>query len=267
MVKFSIVTVCFNANDVLESTIKSVLLQDYDNYEYIIVDGASTDGTLDIIKSYAEGNEKIKYISEPDAGLYDAMNKGAAMANGDYVQFLNAGDELASDSVLSDIANAIDEYSLKCTDEKNIFYGNIVYVYPDGSEDVRMYGSSCGKAIYFATGDCVNHQACFTARECFEACDFDYKKYKICADRDFMMKQTKLGASWVATGVTVVRYDLSEDSISVRDKELLKKEERMSLKDNYPAMLPIYLMFDFCRNNKVLARVLHSVYKLLYIRK
>ena len=90
--KFSIITVTYNAGKVLEDTIQSVITQTYKNVEYIIVDGKSTDGTMDIVNRYREHIHTI--VSEPDKGLYDAMNKGIDLATGDYLCFLNAGDEL-----------------------------------------------------------------------------------------------------------------------------------------------------------------------------
>ena len=88
--KISVITVVYNAKDTIERTIKSVIAQLYDNYEYIIIDGGSTDGTLDIIEKY---RDKISYfISESDEGIYDAMNKGVLKATGDYVAFINADD-------------------------------------------------------------------------------------------------------------------------------------------------------------------------------
>ena len=88
--KFSIITVTYNAEKVLEDTIQSIVTQSYKNVEYIIVDGGSTDGTLSIVNKYKEHIHTI--VSEPDKGLYDAMNKGIKLATGDYLCFLNAGD-------------------------------------------------------------------------------------------------------------------------------------------------------------------------------
>lgn len=97
----SVVTVTFNAADILEETIRSVVNQTYPRVEYIIIDGGSTDNTLDIIKKY---QDKISYsISEPDKGIYDAMNKGLRFVSGDWVNFMNAGDIFANNNVLSDI--------------------------------------------------------------------------------------------------------------------------------------------------------------------
>ena len=98
--KISIITVCYNDKDVIEKTILSVINQDYSNLEYIIVDGASSDGTLEIIKQYQK-KYPIILISEKDDGIYDAMNKGSKVASGDYLNFMNAGDYFFSDNTIS----------------------------------------------------------------------------------------------------------------------------------------------------------------------
>lgn len=100
-IKVSVITVTYNAEHVLETTIESILGQDYDPVEYLIIDGGSTDGTVNIIKKY---QSRIAYwVSEPDGGLYDAMNKGLSRATGDYVWFINAGDRLTSSGIVTEI--------------------------------------------------------------------------------------------------------------------------------------------------------------------
>lgn len=261
MPKFSIITVCFNAVSTIENTIKSVISQDSSDYEYIIVDGLSTDGTCELIDKYAGQYSNIRYISEKDQGLYDAMNKGLAMARGEYIEFLNSGDTLFESGVLSRIAKY-------CSAKKEILYGNITYVNPDGSENARMYGKSCGKPIYYATGDCINHQTIFAHRDCFkcDGNDFDKDSYRICADRDWMMRQSKDKVPFVACGEMTVKYSLDEESVSVRDKKLLEREEKICIKRHYPLLYPIYLIFNGIRKSKVLSGLLHGIYKLLYIR-
>ena len=92
MPKISVITVCYNASTTIQETIESVLGQDYSDYEYIIIDGKSSDNTLEVINTYK--SNAIKLISEPDSGVYDAMNKGLKIASGDWIYYLNAGDVL-----------------------------------------------------------------------------------------------------------------------------------------------------------------------------
>ena len=279
--KFSIITVCYNAAGKIEKTIESVISQTCSEFEYIIIDGGSDDGTAEIVKRYMSDEKmtgKVFFVSEKDNGLYDAMNKGAQLAKGDYVQFLNAGDELFDENVLAKVFEKMDlsdERPNDCTSQMcqfektgKIYYGNIVYINPDGTTDLRLYGKTCGKPIYFATGDCVNHQAIFAPRAALlgEEKTFCDDVFAICADRDWMMRLTKKGAKWIALDETVVKYELSDESISIRDKDTLRREERLCLKKNYPGLLPIYFVFDFARNNKVLAKILHWIYKKLYIQ-
>ena len=126
----SVITVCYNAASLIEETILSVLSQDYQNLEYLIIDGASTDGTVDIIRKYAG---RLKFVSEPDRGIYDAMNKGLKMATGDWVNFMNAGDYFANNHVLSDIFGVEGQLCLyEDKDKIRIIGGNTLNVFPDG---------------------------------------------------------------------------------------------------------------------------------------
>jgi len=116
----SVVTVCFNAADTIEHTIRSVLAQQYEHVEHVIVDGGSTDGTLDIVKTF---NGRIKkFISEPDRGIYDAMNKGVHLAQGDLIAFLNADDVYASPTVISEVVAAMH------ADHTDGVYGDLIYL-------------------------------------------------------------------------------------------------------------------------------------------
>lgn len=123
--KFSIITVTYNAEKVLEDTIQSIVTQSYKNVEYIIVDGGSTDGTLAIVNKYREHIHTV--VSEPDKGLYDAMNKGIKLATGDYLCFLNAGDGLHEDDTLLQIA-----HSLTRTILPDVIYGETDIVDSEG---------------------------------------------------------------------------------------------------------------------------------------
>ncbi|WP_455674547.1 glycosyltransferase family 2 protein [Phocaeicola sp.] len=122
--KISVVTVCYNAATAIEETIQSIINQTYSNIEYIIIDGGSKDGTVDIIKKYAD---KIAYwVSEPDKGIYDAMNKGIDVATGEWINFMNAGDTFYNNGTIESVSQHIEEGI-------DVIYGNIELKYSWGA--------------------------------------------------------------------------------------------------------------------------------------
>lgn len=148
MPKVSIVTICFNEVENLPDTIESVLNQSFTDLEYIIIDGSSSDGSKDLIEEYAMEDKRIKWISEKDKGIYDAMNKGIKMATGEWLNFMNAGDSFANLKVLQDIN--FDEYI-----DQGLIYGKIIrdqgrIVYPKTPELLK-YGKimACHQAMFF----------------------------------------------------------------------------------------------------------------------
>lgn len=147
--KISVVTVSYNAVDTIEETMLSVLNQTYLNIEYIIIDGGSTDGTVDIIKKYAD---RLAYwVSEPDKGIYDAMNKGINAATGDYIYFLGGDDTLLNSTIINEIFDTVD---INC---KDIIYGNVI-LQPSG----KIYGGKFTKWKLIRKNIC--HQAIFYPR-------------------------------------------------------------------------------------------------------
>ena len=169
----TIVTVTYNAEDLLEETILSVINQDYANIEYIIIDGASCDGTVDIIKKY---EDKINYwISEPDDGIYFAMNKAIEQATGKWINFMNAGDSfVASNTVTSVINEKISDHDLVYGGIYVLKPKNKVLTQPPEKSDLLLYPSIC-------------HQSLFTRTEILKKYLFD-TSYKICADYDLELK-------------------------------------------------------------------------------
>lgn len=254
--KISVITVCYQAEQNIAKTIESVKNQTCQDIEYIIVDGGSGDGTMAIIEETL-GGYPVKIISEPDKGIYDAMNKGIGLAEGEYIHFLNAGDTYYDNHVIEKTVSWIEEK------EADIVYGHIEYLYPDGSRERRNYDGKCAKQIYYLTGDCINHQAMFARRTLFETDRFDIS-LKICADRDWMMRKSKEGAVFQAMGfpVCVYRYD----GVSVLQKEDYKREAAFCIRKHYPLGFPVFALFEFMRGNKVLAGMLHGVYRILFIR-
>ena len=185
--KFSIITVTYNAGKVLEDTIQSVITQTYKNVEYILVDGGSTDNTLSIINQYRSMIQQV--ISEPDRGLYDAMNKGIKMATGDYICFLNAGDAFHEDDTLQQMVHSLTENALP-----DVLYGETAIVDEEG-HFLRMRRLSAPEHLTwksFQHGMLVCHQAFFARRDRVEPYDL---RYRFSADFDWcirIMKKSKV---------------------------------------------------------------------------
>lgn len=133
--KITVVTVCYNAERDIEKTIQSVIKQSYGNIEYIIVDGASTDGTMKVIEKYKNNISTI--VSEPDQGIYDAMNKGVKLASGDYIVFLNAGDNFHTEYVVENVVSCNPSTDIVCG-SINVCYKGEGHVYAPGNlEDTK----------------------------------------------------------------------------------------------------------------------------------
>lgn len=158
----SVVTVCRNALPMLRSTAASVLAQTYPRIEYIVVDGASSDGTVDYLREL--GPDKVTWVSEPDCGIYDAMNKGAAMASGDWVIFMNAGDTFAA-------ANTVERvFAGRDLDGCGVVYGNVLKRDADGQlvEKPASPPRNCHRMFFC-------HQSAFYRRSCIASTPFDLR--------------------------------------------------------------------------------------------
>ena len=178
----TIVTVVRNGEKTLEKTILSVLNQTYSNIEYIIVDGASTDGTLEVIKKY---EDRIDYwISEPDKGIYDAMNKGIDLATGDYIALLNS-DDWYEENACEIIVDKINEV------KADIYYGMVRVI--DRQSNIFLYIS--GYNINVINHNMIAHQTCFISREIYLNLKYNIN-YKSASDYDFIIKTYKSNASF-----------------------------------------------------------------------
>lgn len=169
----TIITVCYNASKYIEETILSVINQTYSNIEYIIIDGGSTDGTVDIIKKYAD---KIAYwVSEPDKGIYDAMNKGIVKASGEWINFMNSGDTFFSNETISliNFEKAINSL---------IIYGDNINILNDNINTYRK----ASKLTNIKYGMIFCHQSSFVRNTNNKDIIFD-SHYKICADYNLFL--------------------------------------------------------------------------------
>lgn len=171
----SIVTVTYNCASVIESTIKSIISQDYKSIEYIVIDGGSKDGTLDIVKKYSDHIDIL--ISEADKGIFDAMNKGIWHAHGKWINFMNAGDKFASDTILSEIFGDIN--SIKDVD---VIFGDMFAEYGTGKKEVRLTPFYFEKGI---RGMGFSHQSTFVRTYLAKNRPFDLS-FQLSADYNMM---------------------------------------------------------------------------------
>lgn len=177
----SLITVTYNSGKTLRDTIQSVLAQSYSNLEYIIIDGVSQDSTVSIIKKYEpKFNGRLKWISEKDHGIYDAMNKGIQMATGDIIGILNSDDLLMDDDVLKDIASEFD-------DQTDAIYGNLYFVkQSDVNHIVRIWKGSPYKS--FTTGWHPAHPTFYVRREIYKKYGTFDLAFDVSADFELMLR-------------------------------------------------------------------------------
>jgi glycosyltransferase involved in cell wall biosynthesis len=180
--RFSIVTVCRNSEKTLPKAMESLSAQSCKDYEWVVIDGASTDNTIKIAQSFSSA--PLRVISEPDKGIYDAMNKGIANARGDYVFFLNSDDALHDENVLEDLYTWFDQNS-----EVDFLYGNVVNVKVDGNW-LRNFGH-VNKSNIMEYSIC--HQAVFAKRMLFEIVGTFDLRFKFNADYDWMIRVFRQG--------------------------------------------------------------------------
>lgn len=189
----TIITPTYNVEDSLEATIKSIIEQDYDNIEHIIVDGASTDGTLDIIKKYE--SKITKYVSEPDKGIYEAMNKGVNLATGSYINIMNSADTFTSKDTISKAVQIIKKKEIK-----GIYYGDANVV---GKDSVKVKVSD-PEFLYERMS--ISHQACFVHTDLYREFPFN-ETLKIASDFEFFHTMHKKDIPFINLNNIVTNFD------------------------------------------------------------
>jgi len=227
--KLSIITINYNNADGLKKTIESVINQTSHDFEYIVIDGGSTDGSVEVIKQYSG---KLAYwVSEKDAGLYNAMNKGILKAKGEYCQFLNSGDWLTDNKVVAKMLEAMPDCS--------IFYGNLVKVFENGKtyRDTAKEGNVSMLNLYRGT---INHSSALIKRRLFAIYGMYDEQLKIVADWKFFFIAVGLHDEPVKyINMDVTCFDMK--GISNTQGALDKKERREVLE----AYLPTSILADY----------------------
>lgn len=179
--KVSIITVCYNSVRTLEQTIQSVLSQDYPDIEYIVIDGASQDGTKNIIQQYQSSISKT--ISEPDHGMYDAMNKGIAMASGDVIGILNSDDVYMNAHIVSDLMRQMQK------DQVDVVFADLILVDEDHPEKIlRYYDSGQFEPSRFRFGWMPAHPTVFVKKRIYDEVGLFKTDYQIAADYEMLIR-------------------------------------------------------------------------------
>lgn len=274
--KLSIITINYNDAKGLKKTLDSVVAQTYPNIEHIIVDGGSTDGSVDVIREYvddqaigerleAKGKEiskavtsastpytlhstppkRVLWISEPDKGIYNAMNKGIKMATGDYCQFLNSGDILIDANCTQQMVEALDKANNSLDNPLSVIYGNMKKAMPDGTilHD-SCYGGNEVTLNMFYRG-CLNHSPAYIRRDLFDKYGLYDETLRICSDWKFYLQSIVLGGESVQyANIDMTLFDMT--GISETNKDLLNEERNRLLQELIPAgILKDYDEFHF----------------------
>ena len=244
--KISIITVCYNSEKYIKYAIESVINQTYANIEYIIVDGNSKDKTVDIIKSY--GNKITKFVSEPDKGIYDAMNKGIKMATGDVVAILNSDDFYANTNVIENIANAFTDNSI------DGIYGDLLVVFRENTDKIkRKYEANKFQLKSLKYGIMPGHATIFLKRHLFEKYGLYKTDYKIAADFELLVRMLythKINIKYLPQIVIKARTGgVSDNNFLAKlkiSKEVLRACKENNLKTNLLKInLRILIKFKF----------------------
>lgn len=255
--KFTIITVCYNAENCIKETIESLLNQTCNDYEYIVKDGVSTDRTLEIAHALLDGRDNVQIVYNPDKGIYDAMNQAVEMAMGEYVYFLNAGDCFSDENVLKKAKEFI------CEKEPDVAYGNILSI-ANEKKELRTYGAICSRKLYFLIGACICHQSMFVKRQLFKEKIFDIN-YRVCADREWQLFFINRKKKFVPMYYEVA--SVLEDGFSKNNVEVLEKETLKCLQKHCKHGAWIYSFILNVKKSKVLLKIIRKIERLLFVKK
>lgn len=230
--EISIITTTYNSDATVKDTLLSVNAQTYHDIEHIIVDGASKDNTLEIVHEYGERVAKV--ISEPDKGIYDAMNKGIRAATGDVIGILNSDDFFTSDDVLSVVAKTFNDNNI------DALYGDVHFVNPENlNKIVRYYSSKIFKPSLFRLGFMPAHPSFYMKRECYEKHGLFSLDYKIASDYDLLIRylyKEQIKYKFVEKDFVTMRTGgVSTENLNSRitlNREIVKACKKYGIKTN-----------------------------------
>ncbi|MGR9106608.1 MAG: glycosyltransferase family 2 protein [Gammaproteobacteria bacterium] len=238
--KVSIITVCYNSAETLRDTLDSILNQDYRDIEYIVVDGASKDGTLSIIQEYEPLFEgRMKWLSGADKNMYDAMNKGIRLASGDVVGTLNSNDFYSADAVVSKVVGAFRQ------EDVELVYGDVHFVKPDDlTRCVRYYSSALFRPALLRFGFMPAHPSVYIKRDCFTKFGSYDTDFDIAADFELLARYIltyKVRYKYLNLDFVTMRTGGKSSNTLVLNKEILEACRRNGIYTNLLMLYSRYL--------------------------
>jgi len=243
--KISVITCTYNSEETVESAIKSFISQDYPNKELVIIDGTSSDGTLQIIDKYKKYISVV--LSEKDDGIYNAMNKGIARTTGEVFGFLHSDDVFADSKVLSSIGDKFVQ------EDADLCYGDLVYTDSSGEKVIRTWKSGSYKAEKFRKGWMPPHPTVYTKRELVESLGTFNEDFRISGDYEFLLRYmffNHLKVHYIPTVLVKMRVG-GESNQSIKNRLKANSEDRKAWKINgqnpFPAtsLKPARKLFQF----------------------
>lgn len=244
MIKISIITVTLNSIQFLPDALESIRMQSYSNIEYIVIDGGSTDGTIDVLR---KTNLVSHFVSEKDEGIYDALNKGIRMATGDVIGILHSSDLFASNQTLQNIRDVFASNTLSSGEQKRIdvVYGDLVYVDAEDTDTItRSWVSQAFKPKLINRGWMPPHPTVFIRSEIFKKHGLYDLKYKIAADYDYLIRlfnDNNLTTYYLPKVITKMRVGgISNNGIN---NLVCKSKEDYKIIRNHKISLPLWVLF------------------------
>ena len=259
-IKFSIITICYNSEATVERTIQSVLAQSYNNYEYIVIDGVSTDKSLSVIKRYEPLFEgRMKWISEPDYGIYDAMNKGIKTATGNIIGIVNSDDWLESDA-LETIFNC---YNNNACSLESLYCGWISFHYLNGDIQVMKTSHKMLEQLsYRYEMGGIRHPAVFVPKNIYNQYGIFDDKMKVMADTDLILRYYFAGVKFCYPEKVV--SNMSDGGVS--NKYLLKayNDHRLILQKYKMNKLKFYRLLYMWKLKRIIKSLIPTKFLFFY---
>lgn len=230
--RLTIITINRNNAAGLKKTMCSLATQTCKEFEYIVIDGASTDCSVDVIKSLEGEFAHLKWVSEPDKGIYNAMNKGLRMASGDYIQILNSADSLASEDVTERMISALEQLN-----KPSILYGNMIKCFTDGHRVVDKSFAGHEITMLGMYNGTLNHDPTYIRRDLFEKYGYYDENLRIVSDWKWYLQAIVLGGEkpkYVDLDVSL--FDMTGISENANSKAMIRKERQAVLEELIPSV-------------------------------